>query len=200
MIDQIVSQYIAKNLKANGFKKKRLTWNKRIGEYVQVVNVQKSQWNTEEDISFTINWGISFDYVYQALWGKSPPLFISETDSFPRFRVGNLPIVDKKLSEIWWNCDPDTGIEPIGAEIIKQMEEVILPNLEKLSNYKEICNLYALQTFHIPPIEKVQLATILHSLGKYEEAETLFDEVSSYSDSHSTLVSKVQKRLHSTKP
>ncbi|PTL76052.1 DUF4304 domain-containing protein [Vitiosangium sp. GDMCC 1.1324] len=50
--------------KAGGFKKKELTWRRRHGETIQVLNVQRSHGNTASEASCYVNVAISFDALY----------------------------------------------------------------------------------------------------------------------------------------
>jgi hypothetical protein len=51
--------------KAGGFKKKELTWRRRHGETLQVVNVQRSHGNTASEASCYVNVAIAFDALYR---------------------------------------------------------------------------------------------------------------------------------------
>ncbi|QSQ22340.1 DUF4304 domain-containing protein [Pyxidicoccus parkwayensis] len=51
--------------KAGGFKKKDLTWRRRHGETVQVLNVQRSHGNIASEARCYVNVAISFDALYQ---------------------------------------------------------------------------------------------------------------------------------------
>ncbi|WP_161604923.1 DUF4304 domain-containing protein [Myxococcus xanthus] len=50
--------------KAGGFKKKELTWRRRHGETIQVLNVQRSHGNTAREARFYVNVGIAFDALF----------------------------------------------------------------------------------------------------------------------------------------
>jgi hypothetical protein len=59
ILDKIVKAYLKPTLKAHGYKTSGKTWWKDRGEFFVVINLQNSQWNSSEDLSFCLNIGVA---------------------------------------------------------------------------------------------------------------------------------------------
>ena len=56
-----VETVIAALLKQEGFKKKRLVWRKQTDKVAEIINIQLSQTNSEDDIRFYVNLGVCYN-------------------------------------------------------------------------------------------------------------------------------------------
>lgn len=63
LLDRVIQEAIVIHLKPRGFKKKGRTFHRRLGEVVQLVNVQLSQGSDLSEKSFYVNVGLAFDAV-----------------------------------------------------------------------------------------------------------------------------------------
>jgi len=90
MLNNLIESHVAPLLKRHGFKKKEMTWNKSVDDFVQVIDFQLSSYSDEKEESFTINVGVLCTEVWKICWQKEPPKFVKEDDCFPRVRIGKL--------------------------------------------------------------------------------------------------------------
>lgn len=60
VIDRVATDALAAPLKAAGYQKAGRTWRRRVGDAIQVVNVQASRWNAGADGRFYLNAGVYF--------------------------------------------------------------------------------------------------------------------------------------------
>ena len=80
-------------LKPLGFKKKGNNFYRKLQDLGQIVNVQKSKFNSKEHISFTINTGLfipEFWLIFYNYQGKSVPDYPTEPECAIRQRIGKL--------------------------------------------------------------------------------------------------------------
>jgi len=92
-----------------------MNFSRQDGEACQVINVQSSQWNSNECGKFTINVGVDFASVAKLLPGRGPmPTSPKEYLCLLRIRVGNLMPARR---DHWWTVTPDTDIEEVCREL-----------------------------------------------------------------------------------
>ena len=56
---EFIKKYLKPTLKLNGYKTSGQTWWKNMGDFFIVINLQNSQWNSKEEISFCLNIGVA---------------------------------------------------------------------------------------------------------------------------------------------
>ena len=138
MIDSLVKEIIHPYLKQNSFKKNNFNWNLAQNNITQVINLQKDQYNTKEDQSFTFNCGIFVPDVLNKIWDKTDPKFPTVTNCVFYLRIGEL-ILDRH--DKWWNVTPEIDYNVIGNEIIGHLSDAVIPflsyytSLEKVHEY-----------------------------------------------------------------
>ena len=115
-IDEMIRNSLAPKLKASGFKKKARNFLLEQQDHTKVVNVQASQWNEGSEGSFTINLGIYFPEVADAI------------DWFP---VKNHPkicdcTINKRIGVLmpggcdsWWEISNDTDARTVQESILE---------------------------------------------------------------------------------
>jgi hypothetical protein len=98
------------------------------GEVIEVVTVQKSQWNDASSASFTLNLGLYWKRV-QELLGRTisapPP---REYNCTIRERIGPLFSAGR---DHWWEVTPETDVAAIGVDVVAKLVEHGLPWLER---------------------------------------------------------------------
>ena len=132
-LKNLIRTHLAPQLKAAGFKKTGLVWNRRCDSLVHVIQIQLSQWNDADEISFTINVGVLVPRVMQIVRGEEPPKTVRETNCYPRFRIGSLPNVGAGR-DIWWELHEPDDVDRVGPEIAKEVVSKCLPALESCSS------------------------------------------------------------------
>jgi hypothetical protein len=112
LVDLVVKQDLAPSLRRLGFKKQRRNFRRPTTASVQVINVQSSAWNFEDEASFTVNLGLYFPDVASAL-GDGPDPSPAEYDCHVRSRIGALVDgVDR-----WWKVDSEDAVASISSDL-----------------------------------------------------------------------------------
>src|ERR1700752_3619470 len=89
--EDVMKDVISPIFKRMKFRKRNSNFNKTTNDIVQVFNVQKSQWNHSDRVSFTFNLGFFNEQLHRIARNKeSVPEFIREYDCFLSERLGRL--------------------------------------------------------------------------------------------------------------
>jgi len=128
-------------LKPLGFKKKGNNFYRKLQDLGQIVNVQKSKFNSKEHISFTINTGLfipEFWLIFYNYQGKSVPDYPTEPECAIRQRVGKLKYnnLDK-----WFEIDNNSDFSKLNHELNDSVVNFIIPYFEKTKTKNNIIQL-----------------------------------------------------------
>jgi len=104
---------LAPLLKEEGFRKRGLTWNRSDGNFVDIINIQKSAYGTRDDVSFTVNFSLASP-------PDDPRKFVSEMCGVRRLRIGSL--MGSELDH-WWKLPGITKESAEGA--LRQVAEIV---------------------------------------------------------------------------
>lgn len=138
LIDEMVKLYLAPTLKEHGFKKKAFSFSRNNGELVEVISVQKSQWNDSYSAKFCINLGVHWPVVHQHLGRPAfnpPP---KENDCSLRVRLGKL---FDEGNDYWWEVSTKTNLEALGADAVRKANEFGIPWLNRACSLEEAATL-----------------------------------------------------------
>ena len=171
-VEDLVSCRLAPRLKEAGFKKRQMTWNRRINGVVHVVDLQ-----TSHD-SFTLNFGVFIEEVWKTCWGKPAPQFVREHECFPRFRVGKLLSgFEEKAHDKWWRFRDEENV-------VKEVEEAVfdkgLPVLDGLRIDRDALD-FARRKLQVRlPLDRLSLGVLEHLCGEESSGlarlQTLFPD------------------------
>jgi hypothetical protein len=190
IINQIVSQGAGPIAKAAGFKKSALTFTRRRGEVVQVVNFQLSQGNFADTGSYYTNVGIAFD----ALW-----------------RLAREPVAEHPRE---YQCHFRRRIEQLipkepQSQKVTSATDIAAAVKGQASTFSKLLDLIDSIDSPGAMLEKKWLriggeielrACLLYVLGRYEEAAKDIQRVSKFfSDRQGMSVANLIKRLKLTK-
>lgn len=142
-----------------GFQRKRLTWNRAAGQFVEVVDLQP---NKSGD-AVTVNAGVVDPATYQVIWGESIAFF-EEPHCAVRARIGAL--LDGR--DRWWPiADASTT-----SEIAATLQAHVLPFLNGLrTRVALVDNLKKALVVDRPyPLPALTLAVLMSMLGNQSEA------------------------------
>jgi hypothetical protein len=114
-----VANLIDSSLRLCGFTKRGRTWNRRLGQFVDVIHLQTSK----SGDAITLNIGVLDPDVYSLCWGSDPPLFIDEPSCIIRKRIGQL----MGELDLWWSLECDRSAE----EALDALEKHALPFLDR---------------------------------------------------------------------
>jgi hypothetical protein len=140
MLDSVIKILIQPVLKSNGFKKKGLQWNRIRGEFIDVVTVQEADYSTPQAEVFTVNLGVFVPSFFEAVWRRSPCVFVTEADCVVRARLGDL-IQEKPYGDAcdeWWTLTDDDV--QTGELVINALIEKGLPFLSSFDSFAAVAN------------------------------------------------------------
>ncbi|WP_129524221.1 DUF4304 domain-containing protein [Pelagerythrobacter rhizovicinus] len=105
-------------LEKHQFYRNKSLWNREYPGFVDVIDLQISK---SKDM-FTINIGVSDEFVTRACWGISGADMVEESLCTVRVRLGKLLYG----RDVWWNLAGSTGIE----EVLSAIQDVAIPFLQ----------------------------------------------------------------------
>jgi hypothetical protein len=114
---------IAPELGERGFRKRRNGFFRQANSGWTLIDFQASQFGTRDDVSFTINLGVSFPELQQADEG-SPSLGRAHI----RQRIG--AVLDRR-QDVWWDLHPTSDHAAIFAEVKEALGRAAIPWLEE---------------------------------------------------------------------
>ena len=114
-------------LRERGFKKRRNRFRREHDAGWQVVDFQASQWNSRDDVRFTIN-----------VWVGVSELQEADADAQFEERVGSLL---PEGEDQWWPVPDDTDTAALGQELRQVLEDHCLPWLEKRTTLDQLIRL-----------------------------------------------------------
>ncbi len=127
-------------LKPLNFKKKGNNFYKDYTELGHLINIQKSRWNSKEEIQFTINIGIFEPKVWLVKNDKMElPKFPKEIDCLYRERIGFL----KSNFDLWYKIDNRNK----ETEILNDIKEYVLPFLKNITEKNKLVKLIESEKF-----------------------------------------------------
>jgi len=135
--DEILKNLVFPFFKELGFKKNGNGFNKITSELTQVVNIQKSRWNHQDNVSFTFNIGFFNSQLYIENWNKEIPKFVREYDCQIGFRLGQIV----KGYDFWYELNEKTEKVNLEIDIYNHLNDYLKPILEKnidLNSLKEL--------------------------------------------------------------
>lgn len=150
-----------------GFARQKMTWNRKVGPFVDVVDLQPSKTGD----ALTVNAGVLHPGVHKVCWGDDAPAFVEEPSSTVRARIGQL--LDGK--DIWWRDDD----ENVASEIVEQVRAHVVPFLDRMHSGEALAE--QLKSFGVtkqkypPPI--IYLAVLMWQNGDVAGANTLLNEL-----------------------
>jgi hypothetical protein len=163
MIDELVKTHLKPALKELGFKCKTPTFFRKNGELVEIISLQKSQWNDAGEAQFTINLGVYWPNVQETLGRVCKTLPPKEYECTLRQRLG--PLFDEG-KDYWWRVNPISDIQAIGKDVVEKVRGFALPWLIRATSLDD-----AVKMAHTGE------AVVLHTLkGDRAQASALITE------------------------
>jgi hypothetical protein len=135
LIDQIVSTHLKPALLAKGFRKQGSTFWRDRGEVIDVMTVQKSQWNDGQAARFTVNMGVYWKRIHELLGEPVKTIPPKENQCTVRERLGCLDSVTAEFPDgrdHWWEVTATTDLAATGGEVLERIERSGIPWLDRL--------------------------------------------------------------------
>lgn len=167
IVKQIIKDLIDPLFKENGFKKKRNNYAKIFPDFAWVVNIQFSKWNTQENVEFTFNVGISVDKLYGTYYEREKPKFPVEVESVLPYRISELK---KSIDDHWYILKKDTSIDELKKQIQSDIQ-VIISHFEDFQTIKEIITELEYGEKTGKPTSPRLLSVLFREYGNAEKAQ-----------------------------
>ncbi len=129
---QVLADAVTAVLKPRGFKKKRWNYTRPLPGLVWTVQVQRSQWNDSNHLSFTLNCGVYVVGVAPLMWGKPDPTNPGSEHFSVGGRIGAFE--DPDGVDLWWELRADdihATTQQSAADIRSRREQHVLPFLDR---------------------------------------------------------------------
>ena len=123
---RLMAETVAPPFKRAGFKKQGLNFRLQTSMSWMVFNIQKSQWNDAEDISFTGNLGVRFHEVHRLHLlevGDLPDGPAAESNCHWRARLGDLM---PEPHDHWWRVIDDRTADRAARELVPLLDAAIV--------------------------------------------------------------------------
>jgi len=135
---RILTSYIEPPLKSLGFRRRGANYFRQLSEIWWLVSVQRSRWNTKEELSFTLNIGIYVPQATAGLYGNQPK-HPGIADCILHLRLGYL----QHPVDCWWtlcvaDAVPAAVDEAVGQEIQELLVNHGLPFLERFHTHRDV--------------------------------------------------------------
>ena len=135
---KLVKEVIAPQLRELDFKKSNTNFNRHVDGIVQLLNIQKSQYNHSERILFTINIGFYNSEVFKISKNKTEvPKFITIDNCFVRGRTGRLIYGH----DYWYELSTEKSYESVLNQVDQDLRKYILPLFKYLETLNSIVEL-----------------------------------------------------------
>ncbi len=165
-LEEIAKTSIHPILKACGFKKKGLQWNRNRGDYIDVITIQEAGYSDTEKTMFTINLGIFVKSFYEAVWQKAQRGFVNEADCVIRLRLSDL-LQSKHYGDAkdeWIEIDIDNH-QSVLEDISECLVAICMPFFDKIETpYKILEHMNLTQG----GINKTPLMSIYKALANWK--------------------------------
>lgn len=138
-----IKTYLKPTLKEHGYKTSRQTWWKNMGDFFIVINLQNSQWNNKEELSFCLNIGVALTEKLADKEKKKATYFDIATQLREDAYLTDERQQIKKAKGGWlgYKITDTTNINDFIADFKIDLEENILKRLNQLRTLKE-CMLF----------------------------------------------------------
>ena len=138
-----------------GFHRKKATWNRSVGTFVDAIEIQVNKAGG----LVTINAGVLDPEVYRVCWNAPPPAAVEVPSCTVNARVGQL--VD--LNDRWWPLDA----EGTPGEVAESLRRYVVPFLERMHTdaAMEQFLLDSQVTKQRYPLPIIHLAVLTHRSG-----------------------------------
>ncbi len=139
-----IKSYLKPTLKQRGYLTSGQTWWKDKGDFFIVINLQNSQWNTKEALSFCFNLGVALTETLKDPNKKKATYF----DLSAASREDAYLTHDRKLQKyrqggwLGYVMRDSTNLTEFIAELKVDLESYILPRLESLTSLKDCVEFY----------------------------------------------------------
>lgn len=141
---EFIKTYLKPTLKEHGYKTSGQTWWKSMGDFFIVINLQNSQWNSKEELSFCLNIGVALTEKLADKEKKKATYFDVATplreDAY--LTVERQNIKKEKGGWLGYKITDKTYINDFIADFKIDLEDNILKQLDELKTLKDCVKFY----------------------------------------------------------
>lgn len=178
-VNGILKASLTPFLKSLGFHKTAMVYRAQQADLTWIINVQLSQWNDDEHVSFTLNGGIYVPGVVSRYSPRPEPIRPSLLDCCVSVRIGML---DESKLDVWWSFRgtqwSEKKVRQVGSSIREHVQRLLLPFLSPLDSQDAVAEFLSdpvtSETDKVCPqsdaIRRSYAAIIKMNLGKTVEA------------------------------
>lgn len=168
-------------LKKNGFKKKKLSWNRARGSFVDIIDIQELPGSTDDNERFVLNIAVFIPDYYETVWGQPYKGFAQEADAIARTRLGDLlnGEFSERISGAFIELNSDIDVLTVGEELSLALEKKVLPWLDSFADYQSLHNFIdSIDGWQKDyPLMQIYFALLKQSIGENESAIAILDDV-----------------------
>jgi hypothetical protein len=106
-----------------GFRRRNVTWNRKVGRFVDAIDLQVSK----SGDAFTLNAGVAEPELYEACWERPLREFVQVPDSMVVVRPGDL----WHDGDAWWGLDDPSASDEVAAKVAKH----VVPFLDRMHSF-----------------------------------------------------------------
>lgn len=170
--DKIIHEGFQQTLKPLRFRKKANNFYLFQNGIGHIINIQKSQYGSNDHIKFTINTGIFLPEFWSAFYNyfdKVVPNFPTESECILRMRIGRL----KTQPDLWYDINQETEEMFLIEEMRRNLDKFILPHFDQVRSKDMLVDMLDKQTT-TSPLEKL---IVFGELGHIEKATREFQRL-----------------------
>jgi Domain of unknown function (DUF4304) len=141
---EFIKTYLKPILKLNDYKTSSLTWWKNMGHFFIVINLQNSQWNSKEELSFCFNIGVALTNKLADKEKKKATYFDIITDLREDAYLTEERRLHKRSKGGWlgYKITNNTNLSEFIANFKIDLEDNILKILNELKTLKDCLVFY----------------------------------------------------------
>lgn len=125
LIDELIKNHLAPMMKDIGFRKSGANFWREDANIIDVLNIQKSQWNDAWEACFYVNLGVYFKAFHRDQGSEFKSKFPREYDCTVFSRVPE-PTINA------WTLRPDSDVGQLGPILTETIHEVAFPWFEEM--------------------------------------------------------------------
>jgi hypothetical protein len=163
IIKEVSSKLHRDVLKLHGFKKTAYVWT-REGDWLKIIDLQLSRWNSSEEARLTLNLGVFIPNLYRAMRSHPVPDKPKEFHCDVRTRIGMLL---PRGTDRWWTVTAASKAQDLFDELSADLLDTGIPWLDGLHCYESVAAELLLQK------NPFKAAVVLKLDGRDDEAAKL---------------------------
>jgi len=141
---EFIKSYLKPKLKENGFRTSGNNWWKLYDDFFILINLQNSQWNSKNELSFCFNIGVGLTQKMNDLKKKKPTYFDVATPLREDAYLSAKRKQHRYRQDGWlgYLMTTKTDLHDFSGELNTDFQQDILPKLNELKTIDDYLNFY----------------------------------------------------------